>query len=236
MIKRKLFKLERKLQALEEGTFLHCFGGGKDAPDPPDYSGVAAAQQQNAELSAKVAQDQLGWAREQWGEQKEMISKVTDVQLPLMMQQAEMAGMGMEAYVNMMNMQQQIAHENHTNAMQDRDRYERVFQPVEDDLVMEFMSYDTEGRRALEAGRAQSDVSRAQEAQRKQSMMELEGYGIDPSQTRSQALDASLRTQQAASQAAAGNAARKQVENTGRALGAHAHNNRKGIPNNEAPT
>ena len=225
---------------MELGSYGFCYGG-KDAPDPPDMSAVAAASQDNAEvarenaqLAQQTAMEQLDWAKQQWAEQKEMIQQVTDVQLPLMQAQVQMAQSGMNAYIDMLDMQQQVAWENHKNAMQDRDRYERVFQPIEDDLVMEFMSYDTEGRRALEAGRAQADVARAQDAQRKQSLMQLEGYGIDPSQTRSAALDATLRTQQAASQAAAGNQARQRVEDTGRALRAEAINIGKGMPSNVA--
>ncbi len=232
----KLSRTERRIQALESGECLFCFGG-KDAPDAPDMSAVAGAASAQADaareaagMAQKTASEQLAWAKEQWADQKDMIGEVTDVQLPLMQAQVQMAQSGMNAYISMLDMQQQVGWENHKNAMQDRDRYERVFQPIEDDLVMEFMNYDTEGRRALEAGRAQADVSRAQDAQRKQSLMSLEGYGIDPSQTRSGALDASLRTQQAASQAAAGNAARELVADKGRALRADAINIGKGMP------
>lgn len=204
------------------------------APKPPDMSGVAAAQQDSARYAKEISQEQIAWAKEQWAAQEELMQEVLDVQLPMMEMQMELAGQGMEAYLAGMEMQMDIAWENHQNALKDRDRYERVFQPIEDDLIQEFLSYDTQARQSLEAGKAQSDVARVQDAQRKQALQQLEGYGIDPSQTRHAALDASLRTQQSAQMAAAGNQAREKVENVGRALRGEAINIGKGMPSNVA--
>lgn len=233
MTKTKLSRWDRRFGSLERGDCLQCFGG-KDAPDPPNYSAVAAASERSAEYAREIAQEQLAWAREQWADQKDMIGRIQDVQLPIMEAQIGMAQQGMNAYLDMLDMQQEIAWENQRNAMQDRDRYERIFQPIEEDLVTEFMSYDTEGRRALEAGRAQADVARAQEAQRQQQEMRLADLGVDPSQIAAQGLDAEIRTQMAADQAAAGNQARQNVENVGRALRAEAINIGRGQPSNVA--
>jgi hypothetical protein len=86
----------------------------------------------------------------------------------------------------------------------------------------------------MEAGRAQAEVQTALDAQRENSQANLEAYGIDPSQTRSQAMDSAARVKAAALQAGAGNNARKNVENTGRALRAEAINIGKGLPSQVA--
>ena len=260
---------ERKFQLLEEGTFGFCLGG-KSAPDPPDYGPVAGASQANAKYSAQVAREQLAWQKEMWADQQKMLTQVTDVQLPIMEMQAEMAGVAMEqqawamqkqmelyekgmitseelqrsqlaiqsqlanSYQQGLAQQMRISEENHRLALQDRDRYERIFQPIEEDLVQKALIAGSEEEKALAAGRAQSDVARAQEAQRKQAQMQLESYGVDPSQTRSQALDAGLRTQQASAQAAAGNQARQAQEDRALAMQADVIGIGRGLGSNIA--
>jgi len=183
--------------------------GGKSAPEPPDYTQLIAGMTQNAELSAGVAMEQLDWAREEYAMNRELLDDVLGIQIPIALEQWE-------------------------NSQEDRARYEEIFQPIEDDLVEEFKNFDTEERKNREAGRAMSDVARAQDAQREQALQRLEGYGIDPSQTRSAALDANLRAGEAAAMAGAGNQARTNVENTGRALRAEAINIGKGLPSQVA--
>jgi hypothetical protein len=211
---------------------MGCCGG--DAPDAPDYGPLAAAQQETGDQAYQLGIEQLAWSREQWGEQYELIQDIVDVQLPIFQQQAQMAAQGMDAYLAGMDQSMQIAAENHAIAMQDRDRYERVFQPMEDELIAEAQGFDSQARRSMEAGRAQADVARAQEAQRQSAMRQLESVGVDPTQTRYAALDAGIRTQQAAAQAAAGNAARQQTENVGRALRADVLNIGRGMPSQAA--
>lgn len=85
-----------------------------------------------------------------------------------------------------------------------------------------------------ERGRAIADVNSAFEAQRRNAQARLEAYGIDPSQTRAQALDIGMRTAQAAAEAAAADAATQRVENVGRALRAEAINIGRGLPSQVA--
>jgi hypothetical protein len=127
-----------------------------------------------------------------------------------------------------------VQEEQLANARADRARYEELYQPLEENLVQEFFDYDSPERRELEAGRAQADVSRAFEAQRENALRQLESYGVDPSQTRSQALDLGMRAQEAAGQAAAGNTARNRVEDMGRSLRAEAINIGRGMPSQVA--
>lgn len=182
---------------------------GKKAPDPPDLSAFAEGSAEAARMAQATAREQLTWAREQDGLNRQLLDRVLT---------------GQEA----------IQTETLSNAQQDRQRYEDIYQPLEDNLVQEFQSYDTPERRDLEAGRAVADVTTAFDAQRRNHLQRLESFGVDPSQTRNAALDIGVRTQQAAAQAGAASGARRNVENTGRALRAEALNIGKGYPSNVA--
>lgn len=179
--------------------------GKPKAPEPPDYSGVAAASERAAELSYKLGQEQLAWAREQYASDKVVYDRIVDGFLSDMKETSE-------------------------TAAKDRAFYEDYFQPLEKALVEEANSYDTQERREREMGAAQSQVAQQFDAQRENAQRELEAYGIDPSSTRYGALDIGVRSAQAAAQAAAGTAANNRVEDNARALRAEAINVGRGYP------
>lgn len=181
-------------------------GGGKGAKvAAPDYTPVAAANKEAAELYAQVAREQLAWAREQYASDRAVTQQFLDVMLPNMRAESEAAS-------------------------RERQRYQTIFQPLEDALAKEAQEYATPERQALEAGKAQADVAQAFDAQRRSALATLESYGVDPSQARAGALDRSARISQAAASAGAANAARTQVENVGRALRGEAINIGRGYP------
>lgn len=182
---------------------------GKKAPKAPDMSSMAAASEKAAELGYKTSQEQLQWARDMWGETKDLLGPTLDVQ-------------------------RKIMENNYANALADRQRYETKFQGLEDNLIQEFQQYDTPERRAKEAGEAMAQVRTANEAARNRSAQQLESYGVQPTAVRGAALDRNLQAYQAASEAAAGNKARKNVQDTGRALRAEAINIGKGMPSQVA--
>ena len=179
--------------------------GKPKAPAPPDYSGVATANQKAAELSYKLGQEQLAWAKEQYASDKQIYEKIVD------------------GFLGDMD-------ETSANAAKDRAFYEDYFQPLEKELAQEAVSYDTPERRRREMGAAQAGVAQQFAAQRENARRELEAYGIDPSSTRYGALDIGIRTSQAAAQAAAGTAANNRVEDVGRALRSEAINVGRGYP------
>jgi hypothetical protein len=183
--------------------------GKESAPPPPDYSGIAAANEKAAELSYKTGQDQLAWAKEQYAD----IAPTT------------------KAYLNSMinNSDQQTA-----NAEADRKRYESIYQPVENKFVDTANGWNSADRSNQQAGAAMADVSNTFDQQRKGALSSLESYGIDPSQTRYGALDLGTRVQQAAATAAAGTQSRLQTEATGLALQGEAINIGKGYPSQVA--
>lgn len=182
---------------------------GKSAPKAPDLTPYADASKEMAEAQRQISEEQLAWAREQDTLNRELFNEVWGVQRPIM--------------------EQQFA-----NAQADRQRYEELYQPLEENLIQEFQNYDTPQKRAEMAGAAMADVSTNFDAQRRNALQRLEGYGIDPSQTRNAALDVGMRTQQAASMAQAATQSDRNVENVGRALRAEAINIGKGLPSQVA--
>lgn len=183
--------------------------GKKSTPAPPDLGPSAAASEEVARIQQQTALEQLAWAREQDDRNNQILQQVLDTQLPIMQETAD-------------------------QAREDRERYETQFQPLENNLIEEFQNYDSPERQQLERGRAIADVNAGFDAQRRNALQRLESYGVDPSQTRSAALDMGVRTQQAAAQAAAASGATRNVENTGRALRAEAINIGKGLPSQVA--
>jgi hypothetical protein len=53
-------------------------GGKSSAPDPPDYSKIAAASEKSAEYSFQLGKDQLAWAKEQFAQNKEVSDAVIE--------------------------------------------------------------------------------------------------------------------------------------------------------------
>jgi hypothetical protein len=186
-------------------------GGKGSAPPPPDYTPIATASKEAAEISAQISREQLAWARQQYAEDKELTSKVVDRFL-------------------------RTQDVNESAAARDRARYEKIYQPLEDKLASEAESYASEGRKDLEMGRAQAAVGQQFNAARDAAAQRLESFGVDPTSTRFAALDIGLRAQEAAAKAAAGNQAGQMVDATGRALRSEAINVGRGYPGQVAQT
>jgi hypothetical protein len=180
-------------------------GGKAKAPPPPNYGPLASAMEAQSKYAMEISKEQLDWAKQVYAENK------GDMQA-IMRQQIEMSDYALE------------------NAQKDRARYEDIYQPLEDNLVADAASFASGERRDLEMGRAQANVAQQFDAQRNAATRQLEGYGIDPSSTRFQALDIGYRAQKAATQAAAGNQASQLVDATGRALRSEAINVGRGYP------
>ena len=178
-------------------------------PPPPDLGPMSEASEEIARMNQQTAREQLAWAREQDENNRALLQQVLDIQLPAMREQFE-------------------------TAQADRKRYEEKFRPFEDQWAEEAKNYDTPERRERERASAMGDVSNAFNAQRRNALQRLEGYGVDPSQTRNAALDIGVRTQQAMAQAAAGTNANRRGEDTGRALQSDGINLGRGALSNAA--
>ena len=180
-----------------------------DPPPPPDLGPAAEASTEVARIQQQTAQEQLNWAREQDTMNRDLLQQVLDIQLPAMQEQYQ-------------------------TAQSDRQRYEQFFRPFEEQWAQEAQAYDTPERRERERGAAIADVSSAFDAQRRNALQRLEGYGVDPSVARNAALDIGVRTAEAAQQAAAGTRATQRVEDTGRALQSDVINLGRGALSNAA--
>ena len=180
-------------------------GGKGDAPEAPDYSELAAVSEKSAEYSYKTAQEQLAWAKKVYADNKAVGDQVIDFALGQMDKQAAWADA-------------------------DRARYEDIYQPLEDQAAQRAQDYVTPERQEYEAGKAEADVAMQFEAARRAAQDKLEGFGVDPSQLRSGALDLQSRIAEAAAQSGAGNNARFRTEQYGDQLMANAINTGKGYP------
>lgn len=180
-------------------------------PDAPNYQGLVNASKASARLAARVAEKQLQWAKQQYWSDKKTTDQVVGQALAV----------------------QDI---NNRNAAEDRERYERIYQPLENELAREAQDYASPQRKAYEMGRAQADVAQQFAGARKAATDQLEGFGIDPSSTRYAALDIGLRANEAAARAGAGNMASDRVDNLGRAMRSEAINVGKGYPGQIAGT
>jgi len=172
-------------------------GKKSSPPQAPDFSALSATSLEQSKVQAQISADQLEWAKQQYASDKEITSKVIDSAL----KRQDLA----QGY-----------------AQDDRNRYEAVYQPLEDKQARDAQTYDSPERIAVAQGQAQSTVNQNMEAQRQAALQNLTSFGVDPSSTRYAALDASVRTQGAAAAAGAANTARDATVNRGQQLTAQA--------------
>lgn len=180
-------------------------GKKSDPPPGPDYNKLLQLSDKYASQNAALQQEYMDFFKSTYKDQEALQNQINEIQLPAMKDEAELA-------------------------QAQRDRYREMGIPFENEYLDKITNWDTEQRRDERAGQAQAGIQMAADAARESELRRLEGYGIDPSQTRSAALDSTLRLQQALSTAAAGNQERNAVEREGLALGSEAINIYKGMP------
>lgn len=184
-------------------------GGKSKAPPPPDYGPVVQLARENMDKALGFFREYMASVKENEAENRKRLDQVLAVQLPIMQEQFDIF-------------------------KRDRQRYEQTFQPVEDRLVEEAMTYDTPERIAAEQGRVLADVNKAFDAQRQAALQNLESYGVDPTQTRYAALDRMSRIGRATAAAQGMNQAKLQTEAIGRGLRADVANIGRGYPGQAA--
>lgn len=174
-------------------------GSKSSSPSTPDYSSLAAASEYSATINAQTSKEQLDWAKEEYAD----IAPAT------------------KAYMQSMT---DASNQNLTQAAEQQAYYKEHYQPIESQFAATAQGYNAPARAAQQSAAAQADVANTFAAQRQASLQSLEGYGIDPSQTRYGALDMGARISQAAAQSAAGTQSRLNTEATGLALQGEAIN------------
>ncbi len=167
---------------------------------------AAMAAMQASQNQAKIAQEQLDWAKSVYNEQQPYIMQSTQQQLDAQAQANSFAKEQQNYYLN-------------------------TYQPMETQFAQQAQNYDTPASEQLNAGAAEQTTADQFSQARAATQKQLEGYGIDPSSTRYASLDAGTRTQQAAAAASAGNVAIQQTKNTGLQLESQAINTGRGYAN-----
>lgn len=111
---------------------------------------------------------------------------------------------------------QMIANEANNYANQAYSRYDTTFQPLENALISDSTKFQSPGYLSQVAGAASSGAAQAGEAQRTNSLRDLQAFGIDPSGGRYAELDKAERGRTAATQAGAAQEAMRQTQQAGR--------------------
>jgi hypothetical protein len=175
----------------------------------PDYTSISNADIASAQLSAQTSADSLAWAKTQYADEEPYTKAY------------------MTAMTNSTNAET-------ASAQEQQSRLTNIYYPMEDKFAAEASGWNAPARAAQQSAAAQADVASTFQGQRAAAQQSLEGYGIDPSQTRYGALDLGSRISQAASQAAAGTQSRLNTEATGLALQGEAINTGRGYASNIA--
>lgn len=119
-------------------------------------------------------------------------------------------------------------------ALEDRERYQSVFEPLQDAFIDEAQSYDSPERRAAEARRASADVSQQAAAADDARSRSMARMGVDPRSGRYAETSRTADIQTGLAKAGAETLARDRVESQGRALRADAVNLGSGFAVNPA--
>ncbi|CAN7304422.1 tail fiber domain-containing protein [Phyllobacterium sp. LjRoot231] len=182
---------------------------GKDsspAPSPDPQIGAAALAQ------AQTGQDWLSFAKDSFAVSTErqkgldaITKQVTEKQLGVADQQAKWA-------------------------TEDRDRYNTVFKPVEDQFVQEASNYDTPEKQAAAAAAATADVQTASTAARAGAERNASAMGLNPTSGRYAGIERAGEMGTALATAGAANSARQAVVDKGLALKADVANMGRGLP------
>lgn len=185
---------------------LLMFKKGSKAPSPDPNIGKAAL------MNAELGRDWLAFAREQFDIANERQAELDELTKLIGQQQIEMSDRQMRW------------------SEEDRQRYQDLFQPLEDRFVEEASTWDSPERQAQRAAEAKADVLQNAAAQRAASQRQAASMGVNPASGRFQGLERASELQTALAAAGAQNQARDQVRKEGMAMRADAVNIGRGLP------
>ena len=174
------------------------------APDPDPKIGEAALKQaETGEAWLSFAKDAFSMSQERQAELDTLTKQISEQQLGLATMQAK-------------------------GAKDDRQRYEEVFRPIEDEFINEAKNYATEARQNEAAATARADVQTAMSGQRAAAERQASSMGINPASGRFASIQAGTATMGARAEAVAANTARRAVRDMGLALKADVANMGRG--------
>ena len=186
-------------------------GGGGSAPSPDPNIGLAAQKQ--ADLAAAEYQD---FKANVW---------------PVMQQQSQ-------SQLDMSNKIQQqqydVTQKNSALADAYQARMQNVFYPLQDKVVNEANTYNTQGNFERQAALAMGDVNAQSDITNKNNAMTMRSYGINPTSGAYQGQANANSVMQAATASAAATKARAAAEQLGWAKSMDAISLGQGLPGNQA--
>lgn len=163
---------------------LETLEGGKDSPAPPDYTPVAAASKEAAEIGAQLGREQLAENRRQYEQNMAVARPIIEAQSGLMTQSIEQG----DDYFNYMK---------------------NTFRPLEGQMVADARSAGGQAEQDAASGKAAADVTQSFGAQRGLMTREMSRAGVDPSSGRFAAVIRDMGTQEALAKAGAMTKARE---------------------------
>lgn len=180
--------------------------GSSSAPDPDPQIGAAALKQaETGEAWLAFAKDAFAVSQDRQKELDALTTKVTEQQLGLATDQANWA-------------------------KEDRDRYNSVYKPIEDEFIEEATNYATEERQTEAAAEARADVQSAAATNRAATERANASMGVTPGSGRFTGVQAASDLGATLAEAGAANTARQAVRDKGLALKADVANLGKGLP------
>lgn len=180
--------------------------GSSSAPAPDPQIGAAALKQaETGEAWLSFAKDAFAVSEERQKELDALTNRVTEQQLGLATDQAKWS-------------------------REDRDRYNTVYKPIEDDFIKEATNYATEERQAEAAAEARADVQTAAANNRAATERANASMGVTPGSGRFTGVQAASDLGTTLAEAGAANTSRQAVRDKGLALKADVANLGKGLP------
>ncbi|GLQ09257.1 hypothetical protein GCM10007913_11890 [Devosia yakushimensis] len=185
---------------------------------------VSTARQAEIDaLTKQVAQSQIALANDNAAYTKQ----ITDKQMAMAEEQMALGKQVTAKQLEQADYLDQIAKE-------DRERYNTVFKPIEDQFVNEASNYATEERQDAAAAEAMADVQTAASSARGTALRQATAMGINPTSGRYAGIDRAGELGGALATAGAANSARSTVRDKGLALKADVVNLGKGLPTQSA--
>jgi len=168
-------------------------GSASKAPPPPDTSRFSQGMESMSRTMQDWSAEMYKFGQAEWQKLSDYSSQVMGMTLPAM-------------------------EESFSWAREQRDRFDEYVMPQMQSLFSEAELYASKGEEQRQRASAIQDVKSASEAQRNAQLRKLEGYGVDPSDTRYGALDAQAGVAEAAMSALAANQAGERTKQIGRDL------------------
>ena len=194
------------------------------APAPDPQIGKAALMQ------AETGEKWLAFSRDAFAQSNTRQAELDALTKDISRRQMTLAQDNQALARQVTQQQMGLADEQARYAREDRERYNTVFKPIEDQFIERARTYDSPARQAAAAAEARADVQSAAAQQRESAQREAASMGLDPSSGRFQGLNRSQDLGTALASAGAQNTARERVRATGLALQADVANMGRGLP------